>query len=165
MTRRRLIILVVAFWVTLIVGFVWYMEYIKQNWVMLIVKIEPVDPRDFLRWDYVTLSFPFSRIPDIKDERWKAVYVEFSKWADNRLIKIEKYSDRMPLNGLAIKWTYAWDGWTIEYGIEKFFVPEWKWHDLENAIREKKMEAQIAIDRFWRSIIKNILIDGVVWKP
>ncbi|EKE29025.1 MAG: putative membrane protein [uncultured bacterium (gcode 4)] len=162
MTKRRLIIWLVSFWIIAVLGFVGYMESVKLYWQILIVKVEPVDPRDLLRWDYVTLGFPFSR-PDIDIPSSGSLYAEFTKWTDNRLIKINWYTTNMPSSGVAIRWDII--NWRLDYWIEKFFVPETRWLEIENAIRTKNVEAEIAIDKSWRSIIKNILIDWVVWKP
>jgi uncharacterized membrane-anchored protein len=163
MSKRNVIIWVVAFWMAAVLGFVWYMEYVKSKWEIVIVKVIPVDPRDFFRWDYVTLSFPFSR-PSGENVDKTNIYAAYSKWVDNRLIEVTWYVNKMPLGWRAIKWSYPNDNWSrLEFWIEQFYVSEERWHDLEEKIRSKNVEAEIAIDIFWRGIIKNILVDGVIW--
>lgn len=167
MNKRNLIIWVVGFWIIATLSFVWYMEYVKNYWETIIIKVEPVDPRDILRWDYVILWFP-SLIPNTEFLDNEEIYVTFTKWSDNRIVWNPIFSGTKPLDKPFLKWTRQkteWSSGRLTYWFENFYVPEWRWKEIESAIRDKQAEAEIAIDSSWRWIVKNLYIWGKIWKP
>ncbi len=166
-SKKYLIISVVSVWVISTLSFVWYLEYVKNYWDTLILKAEPVDPRDILRWDYVILSFPDLR-PNTSSFSWTEIYASYSKWQDNKLVWSILFSRNKPENSLFIKWKLGKTRWwsdVYEYWFESYFVPEWRWLEIERAIREHQVEAVLSIDKSWRWIVKEILISWKVWKP
>ncbi len=56
--------------------------YVGAQTVLL--HVEPVDPRDLLRGDYVTLGYAFNRIPTGTYQEGQAVYVTLVPEGDGR---------------------------------------------------------------------------------
>ena len=134
----------------------------------VIMKVVPVDPRDYLRGDYVVLSFEANRVPADgipgiagSDNRWwsrqsynatlhddQPVYVTIEPDADGRHWHPTAYGTEKPAKGkyLRGKYTSAW-GWggPIRFGIEAFYVEEGKGKNLENLRNKKSLSAEVAV--------------------
>lgn len=113
---------------------------------IVLLKVVPVDPRDLLRGDYVTLSYDFSRVPTYKFQEGMPVYVELVPDVDGIHYHDAGFLDAPPESGLYLKGTVAGFGRAV-YGIETFYVEEGKGHDYENALRNGQVWAKIAITR------------------
>jgi uncharacterized membrane-anchored protein len=143
----------------------------------VVLPIIPVDPRSLFRGDYVRIDFPVTMVSsalfskDDKPRKVGAVYVtlqrEGESWkpvAVSETVPSVK-SDQTVMQGrLAHNW---WPGTgrtphqvRINYGIERYYVPEGKGLELENAARDKKLAVVVSVDGKGRSAIKGLIIDG-----
>lgn len=116
-------------------------EYTLSTWETLYLKTAPVDPRDLLRGDYVTLRYEFETNQVLKDyilsnniQDNTSLYVVFEK--DNENIgTVSRVSEIRPDESetfLKIKTESQWWWRTGIYtGIGKFFVPEWTGRIIE----------------------------------
>ncbi len=111
-------------------GWIAYEQHQLTAGIPITVRPVPVDPRDLLRGQYLTLRYDFSspgkdKIPQGKpgDVRWvilkpgadgQMVFASCSKDCPNTLTKPE----------VAIRGTLEENGRTLCFGIEKFFIPE-----------------------------------------
>ena len=89
LTRRNLFILVVALQVLALAGMVLYRERWLAGGTKILLKTQPVDPRDLFRGDYVRLGYEISSLdvgqlkPGETIRRNDPVHVTLGKGADN----------------------------------------------------------------------------------
>jgi uncharacterized membrane-anchored protein len=143
--RRNLVIAVVALQMVFFAGWYGYEVWKRSAPVaQIMVKTAPVDPRDLLSGQYISLSYNFSRfsrwdtatkqtIPlewaeDVSEEsqyKKRNVWVVLTEEDGFYEPKFAMHEEPTSLDGgdVAIKGrTNGWRG--IEYGIEKYFVAE-----------------------------------------
>lgn len=119
------------------------------------LKTVPVDPRDILYGDYVTLGYEISRL---KPEIWKessglpkrgdAIYVVLK---ENRELyepvaaygsKPETGNDEVVLKGRV---DYSWnEEISVKYGLEKYYVPEGTGRELERKASDMVVRVKAA---------------------
>ena len=140
------------------------------------VEVIPVDPRDLFRGEYVILGYTFTGTGDTTlptgTKRGDRVYAtlksgEGSKWD---LVSVAPaYPEKIEpgqtvLSGIASDvWQNSDHGLAkgrIRYGIETYFVPEGKGHELETMVRDKKIEVVLAVSDSGQAAIKALVIDG-----
>ncbi len=131
--------ILVTWWV--ILGwFILFQEIQIWRWTEILMKTSPVDPRDFFRGDYVVLGYEVAEIEWCPE--WTIfIPLELDQW--NIATWIDCLSNK-PKNTLFIKWTNK--NGNIRFGIEKYYVQEWKWIELEKAVGEMWMQVSIAKD-------------------
>lgn len=183
MTGKRLIIsaLVLAlvqigFLSSIIVG----RASILRNGKEVLLKIEPVDPSDFLRGDYIILGYEISRIPvtmianlpaDRLSSDETSIVVRLKKGADGYWTPTTAWFGKAPMPAAADEAdisghvTQGWDlreeGATIapDYGIERFYVPEGEGMAIQNDIRVRPFGIRLALASDGTAQIKA-LVDG-----
>ncbi|MDR1621331.1 MAG: GDYXXLXY domain-containing protein [Synergistaceae bacterium] len=135
--------------------------------VRALLETRPVDPRDFLRGDYVTLDYVIADVPDELfsqedageiwgDDRRSPVYVTLAL-DDKGIASVSGASFSRPAAGLYIQGRRNWRG--MDYGLGVYYVPEGTGLELENALREPnvKVLADVRILR-GRGVIKKLEI-------
>lgn len=117
----------------------------------IVLKTEPVDPRDLLRGRYVRLNYTISNIAASlfgldegeRLERGATVYVKLEEGADGYWIAAEAAAT--PPDGGEDVWIRGkarYGVWpasetvTVEYGIERFYTPETEAPEIEKRMRE-----------------------------
>lgn len=115
------------------------------------VRVQPVDPRDLMRGDYVILSYEFSRLPhhgidgrNMMDLPNQPIYVSLEKEGDGKHWRAARYSLQKPGKGPFLKGKLNPRG-QLEFGIEQFFVQEGKGLEYENAVRSRLLSSEISI--------------------
>jgi len=148
------------------------------------VKLEtrPVDPRDFLRGDYVTLDYSISSLHGgaLKElagqgapvfVRGTPVFVKLSPNHDGfyEAVSVHEAPVEVTNTQVLIRGRVAWgfcsgdvSGCTLQvrYGIESYFVPEGEGGKLEAARNQRKLTVVAAVAPTGRAAIKRLLIDG-----
>jgi uncharacterized membrane-anchored protein len=141
----------------------------------IVAEVIPVDPRDLFRGDYVILGYGFGQAQNVSlpagtrtghvvyttlkkadGTKWEtaAVTGEYPKSPDAETVVLKGrvthvYED--PARGLT---------GGIRYGIESYFVPEGTGRDLEQQVRNHKIDAVLAIGSDGEAAIKGLIIDG-----
>ena len=171
MKKKKLFLLIGIFWLIIIVGFVAIKEFTLQTGEEVLLKTRPVDPRDLFRGDYVILAYEISTLDisslqkDVTEFKQNdKVYVSLNK-ADNYGTVSGVFINK-PKEGLFIKGTIKnaqSDRVTIEYGIESYFVPEGKGREIERQTG-RNLDVKVAIDKLGNAVIKDLLIDGKVFR-
>ena len=171
-----------------LVWMMWERISLLRNGQAILLDIEPVDPRDLFRGDYVILSYPIGRLKtetvagDDKFEKHDPIYVSLQKgetgtWqavAINRALPEKPGSDLVVLRGTV---TYVIDRkesgtnticdqgcaeLSVRYGIESYFVPEGEGRKLEKMRDKRKLQAAIRAADDGEAAIAGLAIDGKV---
>ncbi|MEO5324148.1 GDYXXLXY domain-containing protein [Mesorhizobium sp. CC13] len=146
----------------------------------VLLKVEPVDPRDLLRGDYVRLGYDISRLPAERianlpegettsaegpivvrlkkdaDGFWRAV----SAWLGSAALT-PAAADEVDLRGeISGGWSLAPGSEIgVEYGIERFYVPEGEGLAIERDMRMRSFGIRVAVGKDGSGQIKA-LMDG-----
>ena len=137
---------------------------------IVLLRVVPLDPRDIFRGDYVVLSYECSLIPaqgiaglrgyqnyDFSEVQGQTVYVTLAPESDGKHWRPEKYSTERPKQGIYLRGQIQ--GRQIQYGIESFFVQEGKGCDYENAVRNRKLWAEISVTAGGEAVLRDLLIE------
>jgi uncharacterized membrane-anchored protein len=122
------------------------------------LKVEPIDPRDLLRGDYVRLSYDISNIPTSlvanmppEPERLPSsdIYVRMKQKPDGNWHPLSAVLDKPPeiplgADEIEVHGTLGSD-WNpgsagslrVNYGLERYYVPEGAGKPIEDRMRER----------------------------
>ncbi|PDT29902.1 hypothetical protein CO660_10635 [Rhizobium sp. L9] len=142
----------------------------------VLLKTAPVDPRDFLRGDYVVLNYDISTvpvqtvsggIPAQPGERM--LWVRLKKQADGFWTVSESSFQALPPQPetviLRSKPFYsggmaAGDSIRVEYGIERYYVPEGQGKPIEEARNDGNVAIAVRVSPDGSAQIRSLLVDG-----
>ncbi|EJB02997.1 putative membrane-anchored protein [Rhizobium leguminosarum bv. trifolii WSM597] len=149
---------------------------ILNNGAEVLLKTAPVDPRDFLRGDYVVLNYDISSVPvqtvsgGIPAEPGeRTLWVRLKKQEDGFWTVIESSFHELPplpetvilrsqpfySGGLA-----AGDNIRVEYGIERYYVPEGQGKPIEEARNGGNVVIAVRVSPAGSAQIRGLLVDG-----
>jgi uncharacterized membrane-anchored protein len=154
---------------------------ILRNGAEVLLRVEPVDPRDLLRGDYVYLSYDISRIPvrlianipaDRKTSHDGPLVVRLKQEADGywrpAAAWLDKAPEAAPPGEVDIA-GHIFAGWNLgddpeatvspDYGIERFYLPEGEGGAIERDMRVRPFGIRAAIAKDGTAQIKA-LVDG-----
>jgi len=166
---KKLILIAVSFlWIAVAVGLVVSKQHILRTGKTILLETVPIDPRDFLRGDYVILRYKISTIDlqQIESEKdyygqGERVYIKLEpreRFWETRAVQTKKpVSD----NGLYLKARvkYCYDKkLELNYGIESYFVPEGEGKVIEKNMSGSKssIEVEALVDTSGNAIIKKV---------
>ena len=145
---------------------------ILRTGVDVTLQTRPLDPRDFLRGDYVVLGYDISSVPagDMASERLtgrdKLVFVKLAPNRDGfyeaisvHAAPVDVASPEVLIRGHVVRGSFA-GRLQVRYGIESYFVPEGEGRKLESARNQRKLTIVAAVAPTGRAAIKRLLIDG-----
>lgn len=153
---------------------------ILRNGKEVLLKIEPVDPRDLLRGDYIILGYDISRIPvkmianipaDKLSSDDTSIVVRLKKGADGYWTPITAWFGKAPtpaaddeadISGhVAEGWDLRSEGMTItpDYGIERFYLAEGQGMAIQDDMRVRPFGIKLALASDGTAQIKA-LVDG-----
>jgi uncharacterized membrane-anchored protein len=131
------------------------------------LRVIPVDPRDFLRGDYVILSYEFSR-PQGRilglasifpgEHKGRPVYISLEPEGDGTHWRMTQLSVTRPSTGTFIQGKIGEFG-NVECGIESYFVQEGKGKAYEDAVRAHRLSAEIAVKPDGQAALKRLHIE------
>lgn len=144
----------------------------------VIMQVQPLDPRDIFRGDYVTLGYPISQI-NVADgqlpdgiEKGGAFFAVLSKGADDAwsVARIaasyptDAGPDDLVVRGRVQSIYTGPDGKgyaiNARYGIETYFVAEGTGKKIEEEVRERSVKAIVAVGSDGEAALKGLIIDG-----
>jgi uncharacterized membrane-anchored protein len=131
----------------------------------ILLRVQPVDPRDLFRGDYVILAYDFSRVPPTgirgapsppswrrgySGDSWledRAVYVSLEPDDDGVHYRAGDVSVDRPKSGryLEGRVAHSWGGNQLQFGIEAFYVQEGSGKVLEKLRNANQLTAEIAL--------------------
>ena len=139
---------------------------------VVLLKVEPVDPRDMFRGDYVILNYPFSRLPPGRipglppantpnaaaQLKGRTIYVALLPQSDGLHYQAGPYSLTPPQSGLYLRGTLT-GGNGIEFGIESYYVQEGTGHKYEDALHSRRLWAEVAVAPDGQASLKALRIE------
>jgi uncharacterized membrane-anchored protein len=146
----------------------------------VMLQTRPVDPRDFLRGDYVTLNYEITNLPAgaLKDApsqgRGTQVFVKLARKPDGFYEAVSVHAEpvsaadgEVVIRGRAIGGASCGsahrmfcDRLQIHYGIERYFVPQDDGKEIERSRNDGKVSVVAAVTPAGRVAIKRLLLGG-----
>lgn len=143
------------------------------------LQTRPVDPRDFLRGDYVVLGYDISQLKAgaLKDQpvRSRSVFVKLAPNRDGLYEAVSVHAELVAVTNPEVliqgrvrygascggsgKPVYC-ENLQVRYNLESYFVPEGEGKKLEDARNVGKVTIVAAITPSGRAAIKRLLLDG-----
>ncbi len=130
----------------------------------IIVRVQPVDPRDLFRGDYVILRYDFNSPQgssvegapepsyDYKSDSAKmtdrVIYATLEPDSDGRHHRAVRYSLEQPESGVFIKGLcsyYSHARCEVRYGVEAYFVQEGAGLELEKERNQNNLSAELVV--------------------
>ena len=138
-----------------------------------VMRVTPVDPRDYFRGDYVILNYPINRltVPGTQASSTSAwghaaqhldenVYVPLERDADGVHWTGTEASFSRPATGKYLRGRVASDyRQPLQYGIEAYYVQEGKGKVLEDLMRSRKLSAEIAVAPWGQAKLVRVFED------
>lgn len=144
------------------------------------LQTRPVDPRDFLRGDYVVLNYDISQLPagPLQNEpagvRNPIVFVKLAPNRDGLYEAISVHADAVAVKSpeVLIRGRVAYgatcgprgrafcDKLQVRYNLESYFIPEGEGRKLEQVRNQRKLLVVAAVTPSGRAAIKRLLVDG-----
>jgi uncharacterized membrane-anchored protein len=133
----------------------------------VLLRVVPVDPRDLMRGDYVTLSYEISRIlpewannlpADAKTWEGQTVYVVLTPEEDGRHFHGTAVTAERPASGRFIRGELRPQG-RIVFGIESYYVEEGKGKAYEEALLDRRLSAEVALTSDGRPMLRRLVFD------
>jgi uncharacterized membrane-anchored protein len=137
----------------------------------VLLRVIPVDPRDLFRGDYVILSYDFSRLPSGQISglaaaggqgpgagQGQTIYISLVPDAEGQHWHSSGVSLQQPAGGKFLRGTLMGFG-RVECGIESYYVQEGKGHVYEQAIRQGRLYAEVAVSPTGAAVLRRLRIE------
>lgn len=168
MNKKLVFFAVSLLWVLVAAGLIVSKQYIVKTGKTVLLETVPVDPRDFLRGDYVILRYKISSLDleQIQSERARfspgeRVYVKLEPgerfWAAKEIKTQKPVTDSGVYIKGKVKYCYN-KKLELDYGIESYFVPEGEGKGIEKHMQGNKssVEVEVLVGRSGNAIIKKV---------
>lgn len=159
--RSLLVVLLLGFQGVVLVGMAAAEELGLRAGTEVTLQTVPVDPRDLLRGDYVTLAYEISTPNstarfEVGDRVWVHLVESGDRWVAQGVAR-----ERPDRWDAAIRGTVAdRSPLRVSYGIEAYFVPEGRGHEVERAA---DVDAVVSVDNAGRARLRYLIVDGARW--
>jgi len=169
--ERPLLLFGAAAQVVVLVGMIGLHSLPLLRGKTVLLRVQPVDPRDLFRGDYVTLTYGFSRlpanaIPGLPDGhanesarlRGRTAYMQLIPETDGMHYRGGAYSLTPPSEGLFLRGIVS--GWnTIDFGIDRYFVQAGSGQKYEDAVRSRRLWAEVAVAPDGQAAVTGLKIE------
>jgi uncharacterized membrane-anchored protein len=169
--ERKVLLVTVAAQLLILVGMIAMRAVPLVTGQTVLVRVVPVDPRDLFRGDYVILSYEFSRVPPQGVEglsviergklpKWegRTVYVPLVRDTNGVHWRAEKVTVVKPASGPFLKGHMRSHG-SLEFGIEAYYVQEGTGRVYEQAIRDRRLSAELAVTSSGQAALRALRIE------
>lgn len=177
LVRPLISAVIVSLLMTLVLGYmVESRATILKNGTEIRLKTAPVDPRDLLRGDYVILNYDISGFPTSKVNGTKPaegkhgnLFVRLSPGADGFWTVAEASFQALPSQEgtVVLKsrpnvglYTGQSDFFSIQYGIEQYFVPEGQGKMIESSISSSELAVIVKVSKDGVGQISRLEMNG-----
>jgi uncharacterized membrane-anchored protein len=141
----------------------------RSTWTLIagetiLLRVIPVDPRDLFRGDYVILGYDFTTRRPLGDSQWNEAYkgrdifVTLVPDADGKHWLGSTVSWERPSSGKFLKGKVGSD-LRNEFNIGQFFVQEGKGKEYEDAVRSRRLSAEIAVTDEGAATLKRLVVE------
>lgn len=165
--------LALGFQTLALIAIIIYKMSISLGGTEVFLRIEPYDPRDPFRGDYIT--FRYSDLSTISLyyirgdadglKKGQEVYVTLEKqdrfWLPINVTKAKPDTDELIIKGIIDETSRSLDTINLKYGIEEYFIPEGTGQNI--FFDDKETVAKVAIDENGNAVLKEIYLDGKLW--
>ncbi|MBI5573668.1 MAG: GDYXXLXY domain-containing protein [Elusimicrobia bacterium] len=173
MNKKIITFSIMILWLIISLGLIASKQYTISTGKKVLLETVPVDPRDFLRGDYVILSYKISDLdlsivsPNKSDfKRGKSIYVKLEpreKYWEAVSVKEKNNikTDEVIVKG-KIKYNYQQGHLMVSYGIENYFVPEGKGKEIEQSMRRgssNTVSVEAIVDKFGNAVVNKLYIN------
>ncbi len=183
LTKQTKFILAIALQVVIVFAIIIFKVSILSGGTDILLRIEPVDPRDMLRGDYAT--FQYSNISNLDSyisggqqiRNGDTVYVVLRQsgkyWMAQNVQKTKPISGEIALKGkvasggietqsdILSNQRFGGSRIHIVYGIEEYFIPEGKGQGF--SFFNKEAAARVVVDESGNAVLKQIFVDDKPW--
>lgn len=177
---HRLAALLVAGVMTAVLGYqIAKRAAILRHGEEVLLKTRPIDPRDLLRGDYVILNYEISTVTGTlvsgdfpEDGDWVRLWVRL-KPAEGGFWSVSEaaFATLPPQEGSVVLRSqsfryYDYDAAvsdrsiSVNYGIERFYVPEGEGLAIENARNDGQVSISVRVGSSGDAQIRSLLVDG-----
>lgn len=164
--KLKLLVAILTLQVAWIIGTSAVQEVRLRHAPAILLETRPVDPRDLLRGNYVILNYAISTLaPELFEPRLEAplpgghsVYVLLERRGEYFEAVRAALEPLMPAEGQVLLLGLSQPGWTagarVEYGIERYYVPEGQGNPVG------KLTVEVAVPKSGQALIKQVHLDG-----
>lgn len=168
--KLKLLILVLALQTAWILGTTFVQERALHSGALVLLETRPVDPRDLLRGDYVTLNYKISTVPlDLFSPAptnalppGQTVYVALEPRGQFHEVVLASTRPIAPAAGQVVLKGRKRTWWSdpaastvqVEYGLERYYVREGTGNP------RGKITVQAAVPASGQARIKEVFVDG-----
>jgi uncharacterized membrane-anchored protein len=169
--ERKVLLVTAAAQLVILVGMIALRAIPLMTGQTVLVRVQPVDPRDLFRGDYVILSYDFSRVPregieglsENESASWsklegRTVYVPLVPDSNGVHMRAGKVTMEKPAAGLFLKGRMKRYG-SLEFGIEAYYVQEGSGLRYEQAIRDRQLTAELAVTSSGQAALKGLRVE------
>jgi uncharacterized membrane-anchored protein len=168
--ERKILLLTAAAQLAILVAMIALRAIPLLTGKTVLVRVQPVDPRDLFRGDYVILSYDFSRVSpegieglsetDRYRRKWegRTVYVPLVADSDGVHWRAEKATVVKPASGPFLRGQMQRYG-SLQFGIESYYVQEGTGHRYEQAIRDRHLSAELAVTPSGLAALRGLRIE------
>jgi uncharacterized membrane-anchored protein len=169
--ERKVLLVTVAAQLAILVAMIALRAIPLLTGKTVLVRVQPVDPRDLFRGDYVILSYDFSRIApqDIvgisEADSWqrskyegRTVYVPLVPDSIPGHWRADKATVVKPATGPFLRGQMQRYG-SLQFGIESYYVQEGTGRIYEQAIRDRHLSAELAVTSGGQAALRGLRIE------
>jgi uncharacterized membrane-anchored protein len=169
--ERKVLLATAAVQLVILVGMIGLRAVPLVTGQTVLVRVQPVDPRDLFRGDYVILSYPFSQVPPgiiegtSEEERGnrkklegRALYVTLVPDSIPGHHRADKMTLIKPESGLFLKGQMERYG-SLKFGIESYYVQEGTGRVYEQAIRDRRLSAELAVTSDGQAALRGLRLE------
>ena len=130
----------------------------------ILLRVVPVDPRDLFRGDYVILGYDFTRMRPEGERQWDESHV-----GREIFVTLTPEADGKHWTGTTVSWTRPIIGTYLrgkvgndlrnEFNIGQFFVQEGKGKEYEDAVRSRRLSAEVAVTDEGAASLKRLVLE------
>lgn len=168
MTKSTRFFIAIALQIVIICAIAIFKLSVVSGGTEVLVRIQPVDPRDPLRGDYVTFQYDISSVYGSYNTSYtkgQTVYVPLYKsgkyWVANYVRTDAPTDGSLYLKGVVKADTSRDQLVNITYGAEEYFIPEGTGRTFN--FWDKESAALLAVDAYGNSVLKRIYVEGKQW--
>lgn len=168
MNKKIITFSIMILWLVISLGLIASKQYTISTGKKVLLETVPVDPRDFLRGDYIILRYKISDLDMNKIisnrtsfNRGEKIYVKLEqkgKYWEAVGIKNKKEIEK---DDVIIKGKVKYNN-RVEYDIESYFVPEGKGKEIEQSMRRgsgNTVSVEAIVDKSGNAVINKLYIN------